>query len=674
MNKKSFLTLFVVAAFLSVAIESCKEDEVAVTGVTLDKKTHSLVESGTVVLVPTVLPENAANKNVTWESDKPAVATVAGGVVTGVAQGTAKITVKTVDGGKTATCDITVTKEVTGVTITPSPASVAVDNEITLTAAIQPAGATDQSVTWSKGTVAGDVTLTPSGLTCKVKGVTTGKIDVIVTTGNSKTAKCEVTVTPGAVAVTGVSLNPNTAQTLAIDDKLTFTASILPAEATNKNVTWSQSGTGEVTLAADGLSCEVTGKTKGAVTITVTTEDGAKTATCTVNVIAIGADFSASAVKVYNFTGATKPKQDGEDLFAGHLAFYFADMDLDKVLISGSRRYWNADAAKRAVVGMPKYYNLSDLKAGNATPHNLSNVFGEGIIYGGVGGGSHEVSRMAHGHVYGARLVTGQRSVDDPLWETLGQWGAIWHWPALSADPELLIEYKYKVGGAYDQGDQMSLDIDANGNGYIFVSGWAQGWLARMKVTNFNQVNEAEFTGIAPGNTPIAYDYTSATADGEPGFKTMQRVDGTTGEYIYTNNFEPVRLVTADGDKLYTMTSFVDNDLDVSEGKYNDALAARVISFNGARYLVCMRDTKPQGKGAITVFDITEGESTLQALQKFDARNATNKVPVYTFSLNGEMLPNEWRKNGAVSIGFAKDADKLYIVGSAETTGVAVIE
>jgi len=46
---------------------------------------------------------------VTWTSDNPAVATVdAGGNVTAVAPGTATITVTTVDGGKTATCVVTV--------------------------------------------------------------------------------------------------------------------------------------------------------------------------------------------------------------------------------------------------------------------------------------------------------------------------------------------------------------------------------------------------------------------------------------------------------------------------------------------------------------------------------------------------------------------------------------
>lgn len=82
---------------------------VAVTGVTLDQSVAEVAVGKTITLVPTVAPSNATTKTVTWESDDDAIATVADGVVTGVAEGTATITVKTTDGNKTATCEVTVT-------------------------------------------------------------------------------------------------------------------------------------------------------------------------------------------------------------------------------------------------------------------------------------------------------------------------------------------------------------------------------------------------------------------------------------------------------------------------------------------------------------------------------------------------------------------------------------
>jgi len=84
-------------------------DTVAVTGVTLDRATMTLTAGGaTGTLVATVAPANATNKSITWSSSAPAVATVANGVVTPLTGGTTTITVATVDGSFTATCEVTV--------------------------------------------------------------------------------------------------------------------------------------------------------------------------------------------------------------------------------------------------------------------------------------------------------------------------------------------------------------------------------------------------------------------------------------------------------------------------------------------------------------------------------------------------------------------------------------
>ena len=84
-------------------------DPVSVTGVSLNKSSLTLETGETAALTATVAPANAANKSVTWSSSDTTVATVADGVVTAVAAGTATITVTTADGGKTATCTVTVT-------------------------------------------------------------------------------------------------------------------------------------------------------------------------------------------------------------------------------------------------------------------------------------------------------------------------------------------------------------------------------------------------------------------------------------------------------------------------------------------------------------------------------------------------------------------------------------
>ena len=83
---------------------------IPVNGVTLNPTLLSLFTGGSETLTATVEPSNATNKNVTWSSDKPEVATVENGKVTAKAAGTATITVTTEDGKKTATCTVTVTR------------------------------------------------------------------------------------------------------------------------------------------------------------------------------------------------------------------------------------------------------------------------------------------------------------------------------------------------------------------------------------------------------------------------------------------------------------------------------------------------------------------------------------------------------------------------------------
>ena len=104
------------AVVFSVAMfASCSDDDennggtVAVTGVTIQDSLFLGVDS-TFTLVATIAPEDATNKSVTWASDDETVATVdANGVVRGIAEGTADITVTTVDGEFTDVCAVTVT-------------------------------------------------------------------------------------------------------------------------------------------------------------------------------------------------------------------------------------------------------------------------------------------------------------------------------------------------------------------------------------------------------------------------------------------------------------------------------------------------------------------------------------------------------------------------------------
>ena len=89
--------------------EGGKDKTVHVTGIQLNPTSTIIKEGESVTLVATVTPSNADNKAVSWSSSSDAVAKVdANGKVTGVKAGSATITATTEDGGKTATCAVTV--------------------------------------------------------------------------------------------------------------------------------------------------------------------------------------------------------------------------------------------------------------------------------------------------------------------------------------------------------------------------------------------------------------------------------------------------------------------------------------------------------------------------------------------------------------------------------------
>ena len=167
-----------------------------------------------------------------------------------------------------------VTYKVTGVSLSLNTLTLDVGDSETLNATVQPDNATNQNVTWSSNNA--EVATVENGV---VTAIGEGETTITVTTKDGcKTATCIVTVT---VPVTGVKLNKETLE-LFTDGSETLTATVEPGNATNKNVTWSSS---DETIATVDNNGTVTAVGAGEATITVTTEDGSKTATCQVTVL-----------------------------------------------------------------------------------------------------------------------------------------------------------------------------------------------------------------------------------------------------------------------------------------------------------------------------------------------------------------------------------------------------
>ena len=172
---------------------------VSVTSVSLNKTALSLTVDGTETLIATVEPDTATDKTVTWESSDSDVATVdQSGNVKAVAPGTANITVTTEDGSKQATCTVTVTQPVTGVTLNPTELSLYTGQSETLAATVTPDTATNKNVTWSSDRT--EVATVEDGT---VKAVGAGTAIITVTTADGgKQATCKVTVTQSNYSIT----------------------------------------------------------------------------------------------------------------------------------------------------------------------------------------------------------------------------------------------------------------------------------------------------------------------------------------------------------------------------------------------------------------------------------------------------------------------------------------
>ena len=288
--KRRLIALFTILLSVSlIATYSCKKEKdksVAVTEVRLNKASVTLVEGDTEELMATVMPENATDKGIEWKSDNESAATVSQeGLVTAVGEGKATITVKTNDGGFSASCEVTVNKKViavTSVVLGNTELTLVEGEEEKLAVAVTPENATDKSVVWESGNES-VATVSQEGL---VTAVGEGKATITVKTNDGGfSASCEVTVKKKVIAVTGVKLSA-ASMTLREGDKGTLTATVEPANATNKNVEWwtSDLDVVSVTSTSGGSNGYVEARGAGKATVTVKTEDGEFSASCEITV------------------------------------------------------------------------------------------------------------------------------------------------------------------------------------------------------------------------------------------------------------------------------------------------------------------------------------------------------------------------------------------------------
>ena len=240
-------------------ITSPKEIILSNTEITIDLSSGNK----TVQITPTITPDSA-NKNITWTSSNTSIARVDEfGTITGISNGEATVTAKTVN-GLTKICKVKVVTSPTAISLNKTNAVIdtTTSKNMQLTAVITPASANIYTgITWTSSND-NVVQVNQQGL---VKGISNGLATVTAKTENGCTAQCRIVV---GATIAGINLAPSNSA-IEIEEKLQINATIEP-NTSEETLIWVSSNSKVATVDQNGL---VTGKSHGTVTITATGRD-----------------------------------------------------------------------------------------------------------------------------------------------------------------------------------------------------------------------------------------------------------------------------------------------------------------------------------------------------------------------------------------------------------------
>jgi hypothetical protein len=277
---------------------------------------------------------------------------------------------------------------------------------------------------------------------------------------------------------------------------------------------------------------------------------------------------------------------------------------------------------------------VSDLKQGSISPIALNLT--------GVTGGTFPVNVGAQvkGHTYIASLSGGQTS---PF--------KIYHWTDPGAAPVVIADLNIAniPGAGVRHGDNMSVNLDGNGNGFMYFGDNAVTKILRLKVTNYTTVTDPTVLTNASGSTFVM---------------SFNQVGNTT-DYIFTGYDAPIRVANESATVSYSLG----NTAVPIRGS-----DARVITFNQERYLILTTAARSGSDPVVLyVYDITKGDNTVDALKLFDIK--TDKSPVFQYSLQGaaNSAPSTQTNWYITKDGSGKD-EKLTLYAASADAGFVIID
>ena len=273
--------------YVNIPVESLK----------LDYTDEIMSIGGQLRITAEVLPLNASQRTVSWESSDTSVCTVdTNGLVKATGVGFATILCKTIDGSDlTAMCKIYVKQPVTSVVLNTKEIEVRKGTVFWLNATCLPENADNKLCAWT--TSDKDVcTVDNDG---KVTAVGSGTCNIVVTNVDTGISDyCVVTVTQ---PVTGITLNSDY-QSMWVGSKYAIIPNVQPVDADNKKVTYQSSDTSVATVDADGVVTAVKG---GTCVIIVTTDELQLKASVTIDVKEYVSSIKLSENNKYLNIGAT---------------------------------------------------------------------------------------------------------------------------------------------------------------------------------------------------------------------------------------------------------------------------------------------------------------------------------------------------------------------------------
>lgn len=267
-----------------------------------------------------VFPEDANNANLTWEVSNPSYASIAvnptdskkATLTTLSTEGALSITVSTEDESVTAQISVNIVDGDTGIFLSQDTITTRRGGTTTLTAI---SGKTP--ITWISSN-GGALSVTPNANTLTVVLNAIGEGTFTVTADNgSKSATCTVNVIP---QIDSISLSQTDVQ-MDRGTQYVLTATVNPADAPNKAITWTSSNPNIATVSGTSTEATITGLLAGFTEITAVTEEGSRSAVCTVRVNLAGRmlntrslAMAASAPLVEEFKEEEEPVVQNEEV------------------------------------------------------------------------------------------------------------------------------------------------------------------------------------------------------------------------------------------------------------------------------------------------------------------------------------------------------------------------